>query len=487
MSGVPLRISQTKPDFESIVLQLQLYLLTKGAWVDQQTSGTGQALIEAVSAVGAFNQFATEMNFREAFLYTAQRASSIYAGADFLGVHVKRKTPAKVEVTFRRTKNLIVPIVIPRLSAFQVDGRMFFNREPLTFASGSATSAPIVLYQGEIRKRTFAGRSVSFQEISLNEPGFVVSDEDVNVYLVNTTQQTRDTWTKTEDGLWIAEPGATVFYDRTDGNGDVVLTFGDGTHGAMPSIGYNIEVVYAVTTGSTGNNGGSGLDSRYVTDSDIQGLSSTAIVGGADEKPASFYRNLAPSIYRARRRAVIPNDYKALCADYPGIASAEVKAQKDIAPGNLLWMNVVRICLLPYDGDVLTNIEWDDFMKWIETRKHAAVQIQRYNPTRRDVNVKLTIALKQNAVPGEVYPVVYAAIQSLFEKEINTLGKRIAVSDIIAAADVDDVDYVQMNTPTSDFFLDPEIEPEAPYTWWNLVTLEVNMIYSERRTYSDRK
>lgn len=487
MSGVPVRLSQTKPDFESIVLQLQLYLSTRGAWVDQQTSGTGQAIIEAVSAVGAFNQFATEMSFREAFLYTAQRDSSIYAGTDFLGVHVKRKTPAKVQVQMRRTRNLMMPLVIPRLSSFQIDGRPFFNRDPVTFASNSALSEPVFLYQGEIRTRTFPGRSSSFQEVRLSEPGFTVSDEDVNVYLVNTTLNERSMWTKTEDGLWIAEPGAKVFYDRTDGDGDVLLTFGDGTHGGMPGIGYTIEVVYASTTGAAGNNGGSGLEVRYVGDSDVQGTTLTACVGGADEKPASFYRNLAPQIYKARKRCVTPSDYKALAADYPGVASVVVQSQKDIAPGDLRWMNVVRLCILPYDSDHLTPIEWEDFLKWIADRKHAAVQIQAYNPVRRDVSVKVKLFLKQNAIPGEVYPIVHSAISRLFEKSIDSLGKRIAFSDIVAAADIDDVDYVQVITPTSDIYVSIEDDPQAPYIWWSLASLEIDMAYSERRHYNDRK
>jgi hypothetical protein len=487
VSGVPIVLSQTKPDFESLVLQLQIYLSTKGAWIDQQTSGTGQALIESISAVGTFNQFATEMSFREAFLYTAQRDSSIYAGTDFLGVHVTRKTPARVQVQFRRTQNLMMPLVIPRLSAFTVDGRQFFNRDPVTFASNSAVSEPIFLHQGELRTRTFQGRSVSFQEIYLEEPGFVVSDRDVNVFVVNTTRNERDLWSRTENGLWIAGTGERVYYDRTDGDGDVILTFGDGTHGAMPSIGYNIEVQYAVTTGSAGNNGGSGLSAVYNLNPDVQGLTLTAVLGGADEKPSSFYKNLAPSIYKARSRAVTPSDYKALAADYPGVASVVEKGQRDIAPGDLRWMNVVRLCVLPYDSDQFSEIEWADFLAWMEDRKHAAVQIQKYNPIKREVDVKLTLALKQTAIPGEVYPIVESAIRQLFEKEIDTLGKRIAVSDIIAAADVDDVDYVHMVTPTQDFYVDPEDDPNAPYIWWSLRTLEINMVYSERRTYNDRK
>ena len=69
--GVPLKLSDTSPDFESLVLQLQLFLDSKGTWSDVLPSSLGQTLIEMMAAVGAFNQFAIESALREAFLMTA--------------------------------------------------------------------------------------------------------------------------------------------------------------------------------------------------------------------------------------------------------------------------------------------------------------------------------------------------------------------------------------------------------------------------------
>lgn len=89
--GVPLKLSDTSPDFESLVLQLQLFLDSKGTWSDVLPSSLGQTLIEMMAAVGAFNQFAIESALREAFLTTAKRQSSVYAVARMLGVRLVRK------------------------------------------------------------------------------------------------------------------------------------------------------------------------------------------------------------------------------------------------------------------------------------------------------------------------------------------------------------------------------------------------------------
>mgnify|MGYP006907741706 CR=1 FL=1 len=100
--GVPLKLSDTSPDFESLVLQLQLFLDSKGTWSDVLPSSLGQTLIEMMAAVGAFNQFAIESALREAFLTTAKRQSSVYAVARMLGVRLVRKSPASVSVNLQR-------------------------------------------------------------------------------------------------------------------------------------------------------------------------------------------------------------------------------------------------------------------------------------------------------------------------------------------------------------------------------------------------
>jgi len=482
---IPILLSKVKPDFDSLVLQLQLALSTKKTWLDMQTSGTGQTLLEAISAIGAFNEFGVELSFREAFPSTALRDSSIYASTDMLGVHITRKTPAFVSVPFTRT-DTVLPYLIPRLSTFTIDGVKFFNRDPIVFSSGQATSTAIDLFQGELKTKTFQGKSIAFQEVLLEEPNFVVSDNDVYVSLINTATEVETQWSEIEEGLWLAELDEPVYYDRTDGNGDVLLQFGDGNHGQIPPIGYNIQVIYAVTTGSAGNNGAAGIEVQYDGDSNIKGITTTPIVGGADEKDSGFYKVFAPHIKKSGGRAVNYSDYKAIATSYPGVACAEIKAQRDIAPNDLRWMNVIRVCILPDNADSFTLPEWNAFELWFNEVTHAAVQIQRYDPTRMDVSVSLTIALKASAVPGEVLPVVQQRIQALFEKTTDSLGKRIAVSDIHAAADVADVDYVVIHNPVADFYLTSDINPEAPYIWWNLTTLDIQVKYSERRYYNDR-
>lgn len=473
-TNVPLRLSSTSPDFESVLIQLQLFLNTRTTWTDILTSSTGETLMEMMAATAAFNQFSIESAARETYLGTAIRDSSIYAITRMLGVRISRKAPASMDCFLTRT-NVSAFQTIPKYTQFLVNNKLFFNRHPIMFIAGSATTDTFQLYEGTVKTQSFVSDAVAFKEIYLNEPGFVVSDIDVDVSIVDLSTGNSESWSSTDQGIWNADGTDKVYYDSTSGLGDVILQFGDGYHGYMPPVGSSILVTYVVTTGSVGNNGGSNLDIVMQADDSVTGKTLTSITGGADEKPSSYYKILAPFLFRARSRAVTSADYKAIVSSYPGIASVTVQSQRDVAPNDLRWMNVVRICVLPELTDTFSDSQWDDFELWFKTYYHAAIKIQRYNPTKIVVDVQVTIALKADATPDDAVPTVQTNIRSLFAKGFYTLGKRIAVSDILEACDLDSIDYTDMVQPLSDY-----IAPDS-LSYFELGTLTVNVRYSERQ------
>lgn len=476
---VPIRLSQTRPDFEALVMQLQIWLSQKATWIDLLTSSTGQTLIEQMAAVGTFNQFAIESAAREAFLDTAVRDSSIYAITRMLGVRITRKSPASADVVFTRTSDLTTSSVLGRFTEFDLDGRKFFNRVPVIFQKDSADSDPVKLYEGKITRQTFPANSQMFREIYLGEPGFVVSNEDLDVFITNPSSGLRELWLATLDGVWTAAAEDKVYYDTTSGLGDTILAFGDGYHGALPSVGYNIEVVYAVTMGSAGNVGTAGLIAVPLGLLDIKGVTTSSVTAGADEKVSSYYKSVAPNLYKARTRAVTAPDYKAIASSYPGVASISIQAQRNIAPHDLRWMNVVRVCILPEYADQYTVSAWSTFLTWFTRKQHAAVQVQKFNPIKLFADVTFTLAMTPASVAATVLIEAESNVRALFAKDLATLGKRIAVSDIVdACIHVVGVDYVTMVAPLSDF-----ICPTVNH-YYELRDLKLSTTYSERTFYN---
>lgn len=485
MSGVPLTLSQAKPDFESLVIQLQLFLNSRATWSDLLTSSTGETLIEMMAAVGTFNQFALEVAAREGFLDSAVRESSIYAITRMLGVRIGRKSPAGCDVVLTRSGDLTYSRMIPRFTLFTVNGLSFFNRYPILFEQNSAT-ATAKLFEGTVRVQSFAADSTAFREIYLNEPGFVVSNQDVEVLMIAGSGES-EVWTSIDDGIWTASSSDRVYYDATSGEGDVILAFGDGYSGSLPSIGSNIQITYIVTNGSISNNGGAAFEVACPQYDFVSGVTTSKMSGGADEKPASYYKSMAPHIFRAKKRAVNPMDYKAIASDYPGVAAVSVQAQKDIAPGDLRWMNVVRMCILPMEEDAFTDTEWEEFKVWFKKRCHTAVEIQPYKPEKKVIDIELTLALKAAAIPEEVVPQVEANIRALFTREVHTLGKRIAVSDIMDAGDLATVDYMQLQSPALDLVTDIIRGKASVLQYFEIGTLKINTRYSERASATVRR
>lgn len=477
----PVKLSLVKPDFESILLQLQIYLQSKSTWIDLQTSSAGETLLELMASVTTFNLYAVESASREGFLHTAMRDSSIYAITRMLGVRINRKSPGSTLVKLVRTDNINVQEVIPKYSQFTVNSLPFFNRDVVVFGAGADTTQ-VRLYEGTITTQTFAADSTQFREIYLNEQNFVVSDSDVLVK-VKTQQGYETTWSYTEDGLWIHTRTDLVYSDSTSGLGDTIIAFGDGIHGSLPQLGSTISITYAKTKGSAGNNASTNLPVEYPSSNTITGATLEAVLGGSDEKPSSFYKSLAPHIYKARRRAVTGTDYMVTFAQYPNVSSAIIQGQKDVAPWDLRWMNNIRVCALPsqVDADALTDAEWDALFLYMSNKRVGpALHLVKQNPKKVVKDLTITIALLLDYVPSDVIPLVEQNIADLFSRKWDTLGKRVSLSDVMGACKVEGVDYVLLDM-TADFV------PADRLSYIALGNLLINTRYSERTIYGDRQ
>lgn len=471
--AAPLVLSTVRPDFSSLLLQLELYLQAKGTWKDLVDSSAGMTLMEMVAAVGALNQFGIESAAREGYLETALRDSSIYAITRMLGVRIGRKTPASVTVTLNRlASGLSTALLIPKFTQFSIAGSNFFNRDPILF-NAHVASTSVLLYEGTVKTKTLTSDVSTFREVYLQEPGFIVSDVDIQVAMIDPIPNIKEIWSSTDQGIWIASSTDKVYHDTTSGLGDTIIAFGDGTHGAIPPLGNNIEITYVTTSGTLGNNGLSGLDVKANAYT-VTGLTTSVIAGGSDEKPSGYYTFLAPQIFKARTRAVTQSDYKAIVSSYPGVASAAILAQRDIAPHDLRWMNVVRVIILPETGQSFSASQWTDFLTWFELRKHAAIFVQTFDPIKIDVDVNVTLMLLKAAVPSQAVADATTAIQSLFVRKADTLGKRIATTDITSAAMVANVDYID-----TDYV---DVIPDDKMHYVNLRTLTVNSQFSGRDT-----
>lgn len=487
-NGLPdaaVAFSTTKPDFETILMQAQMFLLQKDnannntVFNEFLTQGTGETLLELFASGVTFNAYAIEAAFRDAFPKHARRDSAVYAAMRMLGVRIGRKVAASVPVTIRRTSGTDLQEVFPRLTQIKVGGKNFFNREPIVFLKG-ASRCDVTLYEGEVKEQSFVAEGRGFREIYLNEPNFIISDSDVYVSILRRDGVVEE-WQPTDEGLWVHEGNDRVYWDTSSGEGDLVLSFGNGIHGAEPQISSTIRVRYAVVSGSQANSAATGLKIEYTQDKRFEGETTAPITGGADEKPAEYYKAFGSHIYRARRRCVSASDYTAIFSDLQQVASCYVRGQKDIAPNDLRYMTMLQVCLLPQDTaiDEFTDQQWEDILTYMKRRRGATANLQRLKSVKKTVDLQLTVALSPNKVPSDVLPQLEANMRGLFARKWDTLGRRISVYDIMQAGKVDGIDYILSN------ILD-DLVPDTPYTYFALSNLVINTKYSERSLAVER-
>lgn len=465
---MPLELSKVTADFDGFVEALVNHLQQSDAWKDTIVASQGLTLIDMIAGVGASNQFYIEMGAREGFPSSAVRESSVYAATRMLGVRISRKLPASVPCYL--TNETSTAKVISPLSQFSVGPRFFFNRSQIVIPAGATVTA-IPLYEGQIRTKEFDLATIpdlGFNEFHLNEPGFGVSDIDLQVTTYDLSTLQTDIWFPTEDSLFELTATQRVFFDNTTGEGDAVLTFGDGQFGRqLPTLG-TLTVKYAVTEGAEA--------SRSITEPKIKvtlgteplinGETSAQVSGGASNKPAIYYKLYGPNAFRARKRIISIADYNAVTNLYPGIADAVALGQRDIAPNDITYMNVIRICLLPEVADTMGGVNpnpqsqaWRDFLQWLEKKKHKAVQIQTWNPVKIVVSVSVTVAILAQYDPDTIRARAVEAIKNIFKRRPGTLGRRLAYSDISDVCKrLEGVDYVVVHNPTEDVVPDSQLK-----------------------------
>lgn len=456
MASVP--ISNVTPDFQVLYDALRRKLEQKKTWVDMLPTSVGSTVLDLFAGSHVGNQLYLDIAFREAFLPTAVRDSSIFAGTRMLGVEIARKTCAScvIEVANHATRTKF----IPPYTQFELNGRMFFNREQYMVPPGSSISN-VDLFSGQVKEKQFdlsLYNDLALKEFFLGEPGFVVSAADLLVYTENADTGNITIWEPTDKAIFEHHGEETVYFESTPRDGDVSLFFGDGDNGKLLDSGSTLTVRYVVTDGSAGNNGLPGIKVRVVGDSELKGETITSIAGGANEKSALYYKMFAPNMSRTKRRAISGSDIRSTIMGYPGVADCSIMGQRDIAPSDPRWMNMLRVCVLPEEENTFgganpnpKSARWRSFVDWLQERLHDAYEIQTWNPTKVYVQVRVKIAIQPSAKPGEIRVVAMENILKLFQKKPGLLGRRLSQSDVSnAVKKIEGVDYVEVISPVEE-------------------------------------
>lgn len=459
-------LSSISPDFEQIAFQFRQALSNKNMWNDAITAATGQTLVEMVSAGISTNELSIYRAVQESMSDTARMPTSQYIIARMLGVHIRRKVPAKVIANFT-TADPTTLQTMPPYTQFEINSEKYFNRDPIVFNVGTEEITNVELFQGKVETIDLISNGTSNQRYVIGTADFSLSDYDL------VCMSTEGEFVEIRNGLWHYTPDDRVFYSNTTSDGRVEIKFGDGLYGKIPDLNTVLHFTFVTTKGSQGN---SSVITQQVTipnNNIIRGVTTSAVVGGDDEHDPDLYRSMAPHMYAAKDRAVTREDHEAIAFDYPGVVDVIFQGQAEINPADKAYMNIVTICAVT--TEVWSTDQWTSFFEFMDTKSIYRLEFVKEDPAVIETDVTADIFCDNTANLAEVYAKIQDALREFFKPRRGMLGFSVYLSDIydtIMAAD-DSIQYIERTVPQADI--------EVTKTQYvKLVNMNLSMHYATR-------
>lgn len=472
MADTTLVLSDLTADVNQFASQFELRLQQKPTWKGNLTTQSSQTLIELISTVGAFAQGRLIREAEDEFAETAQSDSAIRSITTMQGLRMTRFLPAGMNVT------LSAPNVVslPPLTQFQCAGNYFFNREQITINPVTNPSGiTVTLYEGKVASYAMPGLGTERQTYVSKEGGFTVSDRDVFVQVNGVLIP------KAYGGLW-AFDGLPGYADITMSDGRLLLQFGNlggntaqfgqlNQFGTIPGVNDSVIISYPITKGASGNNLVTAGKSVSITGFPlITGVALANPSGGANDNPVIAYKNVASGGFGSYQSSVTKSQYAAMIATYPGIIDAVTQAQREIDPGDVRWMNVIRVSALTAlpQWTMATNAaQIKAFTDYCQTVSMYSTYFLWQDPIAMPRVVNMDIYVFNSAIPEQIQQAVTTAINNLFAPRPGLLMTNFYESDLIEAAFKSSpgaISYVNVNAPTGPMIVTAPESPLPTYT-----------------------
>ena len=142
------------------------------------------------------------------------------------------------------------------------------------------------------------------------------------VELTETSAPTQPVWEARGDLLG-SEPADRHFVAEMEGDGAVLLRFGDDRHGMRPQSATAFTATYRIGQGCEGNVGSEAL--VHVVSDDtrlVGGRNPLPAIGGFDPETIEEVRQRAPYAFRTLERAITQQDHATIAERHPGVQRA---------------------------------------------------------------------------------------------------------------------------------------------------------------------
>lgn len=440
-----------------------LYSLYKNSNVAGVISADAIDFVLSAIAKGLENaHLAVDGAWAEGNLITARLDSSKRVIVRDLGVRMRRRIPARCTVDLiRQDPPYAGTITVPAYTQWTCNGENFFNRDALILNSGFQR-VNVTLYQGQVFEQTVAGINDEFARIRVGDAGFLVSDEDIVVYLNGSQLQIvrrpiweyPNTYDVVQNLITYRYP---VVEDFTLADGSAEIRFGNDFFGTRTQLGDVVLIRYVVTRGTDANVVATQAQSFTINQTNLStnqvvGLGTSTLGNGANEVPATTYAQVGPLLYANRGKAVDEKGYFAAALEFPGIQDANLQPQRLYAPQDIRYMEYIKTSLLFSDG--MNDQRWQEFQDFMTSKCLISSRWLREDPTPLITDITADVFIRSAGDAGRIEAKIRDSLARLFAPRFGLLGlliTRFDISEAIKNAD-GNINYIRLKLPRDDIY-----------------------------------
>lgn len=482
-------------DYDSFLQSMRALIPEKlPEWTDYQSEADfGNVLLQLFAHMGDILSYYQDRVANESFLGTAQTRRSIIHHLKLIGYQLATAAPASTTLTLTLATPPNESIQIHQGDAFATKSqpdkpsiRFEYTREaalniqPEEFVAKIDSKGKksyqyhgIPVEEGRLIKEEILGISTGApnQRFYLAHPRLILrrlaASQTINKDIfLQTVQGEQLTEWSLQDSLTFSRDQQNDFIVEIDEADRAVVIFGDGNFGAIPPTGTLIKATYRVGGGTQGNLSAHTIQTIVAAPELIlKGVTVTnpqVATGGAAREELTHAILQAPTVFRAHKRAVTADDYKALALNFPGVGKVRAQATH--------W-NTVTLYVALDGGGKVSDVLKHKLLAYFEDKRLVTTLVEIEDVNYVDIYVTAAIGVKSYFDFEQVKAQVQQETAQLLAFKNVDFGKTIYLSKFYEAIEaIEGVDHVTI----TEFGLGGT--PETKLSPSGKITLGVNEI-----------
>jgi hypothetical protein len=436
-------------DYESLLQAMYSLVPSKlPQWTDfNNEADFGNVLLELFAHIGDILSYYQDRVANESFLGTAVTRRSVIEHLRLIGYQLSTAVPAAASLNVTVPATVSAVVTVNQGDAFATKSQKnnpsvrfeYTHQAPLSIdfstikpdpATGKKTFIGLLVEEGRLVESEVLGTSdgSANQHFTLAHPGLILRPTGAaqptspDVVLLTQLGANIASW-NLQESLAFSRAGQLDYVIEIDENDEATVIFGDGSFGAIPAAGSQIQATYRVGGGQNGNVPAGAIQT-------VVGAPQLALLGaqvtnpypstgGADRESIGHAVEHAPAVFRSLQRAVTAADYEALALSFQGVGKVQAQATG--------W-NTVTLYVAPEGGGKVSDVLEANLKAYFEDKRVLSQIIEVQDVDYVQILVTAQIGVESFYLPSEVQASVQAAAAALLSFDNVDFGQTIYLS-----------------------------------------------------------